>query len=86
MKKSDRDKLLKEQESRDRALKDLTPSLPVLITLGSIAVHAEELLSPDGHPFDQKAIESLLSQPELKAWISRMDGMAFLPKKRNQRT
>lgn len=61
---------------------DLAPALTVLIKLGSLAVHIEELLSPYGHSFDRSAIESLLTDPELKEWLVKMDKLAFLPKKR----
>ena len=39
------------------------PSLALLVKLGSIAVHAAEYISPDGHPFDKNAIQSLLDDP-----------------------
>jgi hypothetical protein len=60
----------------------LKPSLPVLITLGSIAVHAEELLSPDGFNIDKDVILQLLQNAELKEWIKEMNKMAMLPVKR----
>jgi hypothetical protein len=60
----------------------LKPSLPVLITLGSIAVHAEELLSPDGRNIDKGVILQLLQNAELKEWIKEMNKMAMLPVKR----
>jgi len=58
------------------------PSVHLLIVLGSIAVHAEEFLSPKGHPVDQIAIEDLLRDPELIEWRAVMDKSAFLPVKR----
>lgn len=60
----------------------LNPPITVLIKLGSIAVHADELISPKGHEFDKIALSSLLSDPELIKWLEEMDKMAFLPKKR----
>jgi hypothetical protein len=60
----------------------LKPSAALLCKLGSIAVHTEEFLSPDGHPFDKVALNTLLSDPDIKAWLSAMDAMAMLPKKR----
>lgn len=60
----------------------LNPPITVLIKLGSIAVHADELISPKGHEFDKIALMSLLSDPELIRWLEEMDKMAFLPKKR----
>lgn len=60
----------------------LKPSLTLLMKLGSIAVHAEEIISPGRHQFDIACTETLLSDPEIKEWIAAMDKMAFLPKKR----
>lgn len=50
--------------------------------LGSIAVHVEEMLSPKGHHFDRAALQTLLEDVEVQGWISEMDAMAFIPKKR----
>ena len=60
----------------------LKPEISLLSKLGSIAVHADEMLSPKGHDFDKIALTSLLNDPEVKAWIAAMDKMAMLPKKR----
>lgn len=60
----------------------LKPSVTLLVKLGSIAVHAEELLSPTGHHFDRRALETVAHDPEVTAWLAEMDKMAFLPKKR----
>lgn len=60
----------------------LKPSTTLLVKLGSIIVHSEELISPTGHAFDKVALEQLMGDPEVKEWISEMDKMAFLPKKR----
>ena len=60
----------------------LAPSATTLIKLGSLAVHIEELLSPEGHELDRSAIEGLLSDPEVAEWLKGMDAMAFLPVKR----
>lgn len=68
----------------------LKPPLSLLVKLGSIAVHCEELLAPPrldkkrghvgGHEFDKTAAEQLLNDPEVKAWIKQMG--AFMPVKR----
>lgn len=58
------------------------PTVPVLCKLGSIAVHADEMLSPDGHAFDRVALQQLLADPEVVAWLAEMDKAAMLPKKR----
>lgn len=60
----------------------LQPDVSLLCKLASIAIHAEEMLSPAGHAFDRHALEGLLKDPELKAWLRDMDGLALIPKKR----
>lgn len=61
---------------------DLVPSVGVAIKLASIAVHAEELLSPGGHPFDAEIVRSLLSDGELRAYLDVLAARALLPVKR----
>ena len=61
----------------------MKPSAALLCKLGSIAVHADELISPDGHQFDHVALASLMADAEVQEWIAAMDGAAMLPKKRN---
>ena len=58
----------------------INTSLSVLVKLGSIAVHAEELLSPEGHAVDKMALDQLLNDPDVKLWIKA--NAAFLPVKR----
>lgn len=60
----------------------LKPPVSLLVKLGSIAVHCEELLSPGGHAFDKTALDGLLNDKEVKEWIKRMG--AFMPVKRNE--
>ena len=62
----------------------LKPSAALLCKLGSIAVHAAELTSPDGHAFDRAAMLSVLSDPEVVGWLAAMDAAALLPKTRAQ--
>jgi hypothetical protein len=52
------------------------------VKLGSLAVHIEELLSPDGHQFDKAAIDTLLADAEVRLWLTGMGSMGFLPIKR----
>lgn len=61
----------------------LNPPASLLCKLGSIAVHADEILSPFRHEFDVAALKTLLDDPEVQQWVAAMDKMAFLPKKRN---
>lgn len=58
---------------------DLLP-ISLLVKLGSIAVHADEFLSPKGHDFDKIALQQLLIDPEVVEWLKSMKTM--LPVKR----
>lgn len=58
----------------------LTPKLSLLVKLGSIAVHAEEMISPTGHHFDRAALQTLLDDAEVKQWIKDMG--VYMPVKR----
>lgn len=60
----------------------LKPSASLLVKLGSIAVHVEELLSPSGHKVDKAALDTLLRDAEVIEWRKSMDAMALLPVKR----
>ena len=60
----------------------MKPGAALLVKLGSIAVHADEMLSPDGHEFDRITIKQLLADDEVAAWIKQMSGLAMLPVKR----
>jgi hypothetical protein len=60
------------------------PKLSLLVKLGSIAVHADEMLSPGAHEFDMEAIKPLLRDPDLKEWIKQMTEKGFMPVRRNQ--
>jgi len=58
----------------------LKPELGLLVKLGSIAVHVEEMMSPKGHRFDKAAIQTLLDDAEVKQWIKDMG--VYMPVKR----
>lgn len=58
----------------------LTPSLQLLMKLGSIVVHADEAISAKGHRFDVEAMKPLLADDEVKEWIKDMG--VYLPVKR----
>ena len=60
----------------------LKPSPQLLIKLGSIIVHYEELTSKNGSEFDKITINSLMSEPTVQDWFNEMNKMAFLPVKR----
>lgn len=57
----------------------LNPSTALLIKLGSLARHAEELLLPGAHEFDAEAIKSLLADSEVVEWMKAADALALLP-------
>lgn len=59
------------------------PSLGLLCKIGSIVVHADELISPGGHEVDHTALQSLLMDAEVREWIIEMG--PFLPVKRLER-
>ncbi len=65
-------------------MKALKPNPTLLCKLGSIAIHARELTSPDGHAFDKVALENLLRDSDVKAWIDEMDAAALLPRERSR--
>lgn len=60
----------------------LKPEATLLCKLGSIVIHAEEMLSNKGHSFDVKALKGLLEDEEVQEWLKEMDRLVLLPKKR----
>ncbi len=60
----------------------LNPSMPLLAKLASVAVHAEEMIGPGGHDFDKAALESMLSDEEVHAWMDAMAELALCPVRR----
>jgi len=60
----------------------LKPAITLLVKLGSIAAHVDELASPSGHIFDKIAVAGLLNDPEVKDWLAQMNKMAMIPRKR----
>lgn len=60
----------------------LSPSASLLCKLGSVLVHADEMLQPHAHAFDKTTLQGLIDDPEIKEWRSAMDAMAMLPKMR----
>lgn len=54
--------------------------LSLSVKLGSIVVHADEMLSSKGHHFDEIALGCLLRDAEVAEWVKEMG--AFLPVKR----
>lgn len=62
----------------------LRPSLKLLVKLGSIAVHADEMLSASGEAIDRLELEQLLLDADVQQWIKDMG--ALLPLKRKDRS
>lgn len=60
----------------------LSPSTALLCKLASVAVHADEYISSDGHPLDLEALRSALGDPEVKEWLAAMTAIAMAPRKR----
>jgi hypothetical protein len=54
--------------------------LSLLVKLGSIAVHADEMLSPDGREVDKHTLRGLLAEPDVVQWLK--DNAVMLPRKR----
>ena len=50
----------------------VTLPLTLAVKLGSIVVHVEELLAPQGHHFDRAALEALLRDEEVASWLKAM--------------
>lgn len=61
----------------------LEPSAALLCKLASVAVHAEEFLSPDGHDLDRQALLSGLADPEVRECLDAMSAASLAPRKRS---
>lgn len=52
---------------------------PVLQSLlASVVVHAEEMLSSDGHAFDRAALGTAVEHPSVQAWVKSLGPLAPL--------
>ena len=60
----------------------LKPSIRLLVKLGSLIVHYDEMISAKKHEFDRCAIDSLRNDPEVVEWFKGMHKHALLPIKR----
>ncbi|MFA5174767.1 MAG: hypothetical protein WC438_06315 [Candidatus Pacearchaeota archaeon] len=61
-------------------MKETKITLSLLVKLLSVVVHSEELMSPKGHIFDKKALETLLTDDEVRKTLEEYK--EFLPLKR----
>lgn len=64
----------------------LQPSPSLLCKLGSIVVHADEMMSAGGHAFDKVALQQLIKDADVADWIRQMNAMAMVPRKRKEPT
>lgn len=64
----------KTTKSAPTTLNPLAPSPRLLCKLGSIIVHADEYLGPNGHHFDVTTMRALLNGPEVKLWLTVLCG------------
>lgn len=61
--------------------------LPLLVKLGSIAVHAGKVIDngirigAGDTGSDEAALRALLDDPDVVAWIKSMDAAGFMPRK-----
>ena len=61
------------------------PSTVLLIKLGSIVVHVQEMLSNSGHHFDVAVLDGLVNKDlEIKRWLESFPP-ALLPEKRSEK-
>lgn len=56
--------------------------LALAVKLASLAVHADELLSPAGHEFDRAALAGLLQDPEVAAFVEALEAAGLTPRRR----
>ncbi len=85
------------KKAEEKKSDPLAPATDVLIKLGSLAVHVEELIEcaggfeefegtllllSDAIPFDVAAIRTILEDESFKAWRAEMSRLALLPVKR----
>lgn len=75
-------RLLRARFDPDQERNELSPSLPVLCALASIAIHAEELRSPIRHYTDEMALASALQAPGVQEWLKKMGDNSLAPVKR----
>lgn len=61
----------------------LRPEIPLLAKIGSIVVHTEEMMSDAGHEVDKRALDALIQDPDVVAWLRAMRLLALIPEKRS---
>lgn len=66
----------------ERIISPLNPDVRTLAKLGSIVAHVEEFFSSGAHEFDKAAIDALVQEPDVRAWLDGMRRLALLPVRR----
>jgi hypothetical protein len=62
----------------------LKPSIPLLVKLASLVVHADEYMDEKKrHFFDKIAFDTLMRDPEVLEWSRQMAEAGLLPVKRS---
>lgn len=61
------------------------PPATAAVALASLAVHAQEALSVDGHPVDRVAIQGCLDAPGVAGYLAELQERALLPVPREPR-
>lgn len=57
----------------------MCPSASLLVKLSSVVVHAAEMISDHASPLDRAALETVLYDEEVAAWITAMSKVALAP-------
>jgi len=70
---------IKREQARQKAALTLAPTLASKLV--SIVVHAEEMMSADGHPFDRIALAELLTDREVQTWTKALAILAPMKRK-----
>ena len=65
----------------DTTSNPLNPSFNLLVKLGSIIVHVNELFSVDGRVIDKEALLHLLVDIEVQTWIKAMGPLVPLKRR-----
>ena len=66
-----------DMDRRDKAMKAAMMLTPALASkIASVVVHADELLSAEGHAFDKTALEQACCDLEVRAWIKSLGPLA----------
>ena len=59
--------------------------LGLFASLGSLAVHVDEALSPDGHRFDALAMQGITAQPNVQQFVGALQAQGLVPEKRTKK-